>query len=161
MEAGHVESREHGFAGAGGGHHEVAPALVERTLGRQGIEHLALVGVGPQGEPHRRGVGAGSRCGGRIHTPGQGELVIEAIALLGGGGIGLEFALLPVGLKGAFKLAQHRGRFQGRQAHVPLQSVEQGGSREVGGADVGGGGREGGREARPMEQPVLDEHRER
>lgn len=119
-EAGQIEGGEHGLAGAGGGHHEVAPALVERTLSRQGIEHLALVGVGPQGEPHRRGGGAGTRCGGRIHTPGQGELVIEAIALLGGGGIGLEFALLPVGLKGAFKLAQHRGRFQGRQAHVPL-----------------------------------------
>jgi hypothetical protein len=54
MEAGHIRSGEHGFAGAGGGHHEVAPALVERALGRQGIEHLALVGVGPQGEPHRR-----------------------------------------------------------------------------------------------------------
>jgi len=161
METGHVEGGEHGFAGAGGGHHEVAPALVERALSREGVEHLALVGVGPQGEPHRCGGGAGTSRGGRIHTPGQGELVIEAIALFGGGGIGLEFALLPVGLKGAFKLAQHRGRFQGRQAHVPLQPVEQGGSREVGGADVGGGGREGGREARPMEQPVLDEHRER
>jgi len=150
METGHIEGGEHGFAGAGGGHHEVAPALVERPLGRQGIEHLALVGVGPQGEPHRRRGGAGTRCGGRIHTPGQGELVIEAIALLGGGGIGLEFALLPVGLQGAFKLAQHRGRFQGRQAHVPLQPVEQSGSREVGGADVGGAGA-----TSAMKQPGL------
>jgi hypothetical protein len=150
MEAGHIEGGEHGFAGAGGGHHQVAPALVERTLGRQGIEHLALVGVGPQIEPHRRSGGAGTRCGGRIHTPGQGELVIEAMLLLGGGGIGLEFALLPVGLKGAFKLAQHRGRFQGRQAHVPLQPVEQSGSREVGGADVGGAGATG-----AMKQPGL------
>ncbi len=84
-------------------------------------------------------------------TPRAREsLVIEAIALLGGGGIGLEFALLPVGLKGAFKLAQHRGRFQGRQAHVPLQAVEQGGSREVGGADVGGAGATG-----AMKQPGL------
>jgi len=150
MEAGHIKSGEHGFAGAGGGHHEVAPALVERPLSGEGIEHLALVGVGPQGEPHRRGGEAGSRCGGRIHTPGQGELVIEAIALLGGGGIGLEFALLPVSLEGAFKLAQHRGRLQGRQAHVPLQAVEQGGSREVGGADVGGAGATG-----AMKQPGL------
>ena len=150
MEAGHVEGGEHGFAGAGGGHHEVAPALVERPLGRQGVEHLALVGVGRQGEQHRRGGGAGSRCGGRIHPPGQGELVIEAIALLGGGGIGLEFALFPVGLKGAFELAQHRGCFQGRQAHVPLQPIEQGGSREVGGADVGGAGATG-----AMKQPGL------
>ncbi len=159
METGHVEGGEHGLAGAG--HHEVAPALVERALGGDGIEHLALVGEGPQGEPHRRGGDARATRGGRIHTPGQGELVIEAIALLGGGGIGLEFALLPVGLKGAFKLAQQRGRFQGRQALVPIQPVERGRSREVGGADVGGGSREGGREARPMEQPDLDEHRAR
>ena len=76
--------------------------------------------------------------------------MIEADLLLGGGGIGLEFALLPVGLKGAFKLAQHRGRFQGRQAHVPLQAVEQGRSREVGGADVGGAGATG-----AMKQPGL------
>jgi hypothetical protein len=150
MEAGQIEGGEHGLAGAGGGHHQVAPALVQRTLGSQGIEHLALVGVGPQGEPHRRGDGTGSRRGGRIHAPGQGELVIETIALFGGGGIGLEFALLPVGLKGAFKLAQHRGRFQGRQAHVPLQAVEQSGSREVGGADVGGAGATG-----AMKQPGL------
>lgn len=122
-EAGHIEGGKHGFAGAGGGHHEVAPALMERTLGRQGIKHLALVGVGPQVEPHRRGGDTESRSGGRIHAPGQGELVIKAIALLGGGGIGLEFALHPEGLKGAFKLAQHRGRFQGRQAHVTLQAV--------------------------------------
>ena len=123
---------------------------MERPLSGEGVEHLALIGVGPQSEPHRRGGDARATRGGRIHTPGQGELVIEAIALLGGGGIGLEFALLPVGLKGAFKLAQHRGRFQGRQAHVPLQAVEQGGSREVGRADVGGAGATG-----AMKQPGL------
>ena len=75
-EAGHVEGGEHGLAGAGGDHHEVVPALVERTLSRQRIEHLALVGVGPQIEPH--GGGAGIRRGGRIHPPGLAELVIEA-----------------------------------------------------------------------------------
>lgn len=150
MEAGHVEGGEHGFAGAGGGHHEVAPALVERALGGKGVEHLALVGVGPQVEPHRGGGGAGTSRGGGVHATGQGELVIEAIALLGGGGIGLEFALFPVGLKGAFKLAQHRGRFQSRQAHVPLQPIEQRRSREVGGADVGGAGATG-----AMKQPGL------
>jgi len=161
MEAGHVEGGEHGFAGAGGGHHEVAPALVERPLGRQGIEHLALVGVGPQVEPHRRGGDARATRGGWIHTPGQGELVIEAIALFGGGGIGLEFALLPVGLKGGLELGEDAPVVVGGEAHIPLQAVVQGGGGEVGGADVGGGGRGGAREARPMEQPDLDEHRAR
>jgi hypothetical protein len=96
MQPGHIERGEHGFAGAGGSHHQVVPAVVERTLGRQLIEHLALVGVGPQVEPHRQGVATGAG----IVATGQGELVIEAGLLLGCGGIGLEFALMPVGFEG-------------------------------------------------------------
>ena len=139
VQTGHVEGGEHGFAGAGGGHHQVVPAVVQRALGRQLIKHLALVGVGPQIEPHRQSAAAS----GGIVTAGEGELVIEAGLLDGGGVIGLEFALFPVGVEGGLELAEHRRGFQGGQAHVPLQSVEQGGGREVGGADVSGAGAAG------------------
>jgi hypothetical protein len=54
MQAGQIEGGEHGLAGAGGGHHQVVPALMQRTLGLQLIEHLLLVGVGPQLKPGQR-----------------------------------------------------------------------------------------------------------
>jgi hypothetical protein len=70
MQTRHIKGGEHGFAGAGGGHHTIAEAVVEGALGREGVEHLALVGVGPQVEPHRR-----AAVGGCVILPGAGEVV--------------------------------------------------------------------------------------
>ena len=58
--AGVIEGGDHGFAGAGGGHHQVAPAAMETALGRQLVEDLLLVGVGADvEEAERGGVAAG------------------------------------------------------------------------------------------------------
>ncbi len=126
MQPGYIEGGEHGLAGAGGGHHQVVPAVVDRALGRQLVEHFALVGVGPQVEPGDRSAAAGV-----VLAPGAGEVVVDAGLLVWGGGVGLELALLPVGLKGGLELGQHRRRLQRRQAHVPLQPVHQGRRGEV------------------------------
>jgi hypothetical protein len=50
MEAGHVEGGKHGFAGAGGGHHEISPALVEAAFGDAVFENRLLVGKGAGAE---------------------------------------------------------------------------------------------------------------
>ena len=46
--AGVIEGGDHGFARAGGGHHQVAPAAMEAALGRELVEDLLLVGVGAE-----------------------------------------------------------------------------------------------------------------
>ena len=130
---------------AGGGHHQVVPTVVERALGFQLIEHLLLVGVGPQLKPGQGATGLGALLAAR-----QGQLMVEPRSLDLCCGVGLELALLPVGVKRVLKLAQHRRRFQGRQAHVPLQAIEQGGTGEIGGTDVGGAGAAG-----AVKQPGL------
>jgi hypothetical protein len=56
--------------------------------------------------------------------------------VVGRGGVGLELAFFPVGVEVGLELLEHGGRFQCRQANVPLQAIEQGGAGEVGGADV-------------------------
>lgn len=146
--AGVIEGGDHGFARAGGGHHQVAPAAMEAALGRQLVEDLLLVGVGADVEEAERG-GVQRRVPRRLLAHGP----IKAALLQFAGPVGLELALLPVALKGGLELGQDALVVVGGEAHVPLQAVVQGGGGEVGGADVGGGGKGGAREARPMEQP--------
>jgi hypothetical protein len=145
VQAGHVEGGEHGFAGAGGGHHKVAEALMQGALGLQLIEHLLLVGVGPQVEPGERRGGADV-----VVAAGEGELMVEAGLVVGRGGVGLELALFPVGVEVGLELLEHGRRFQCRQTHIPLEAIEQGRTGKVGGADVGGAGA-----TAAMEQPGL------
>ncbi len=146
--AGVIEGGDHGFARAGGGHHQVAPAAMEAALGGELFEDLLLVGVGADVEEAERG-GVRRRVPRRLLAHGP----IKAALLDLAGPVGLELALLPVALKGGLELGQDALVVVGGEAHVPLQAVVQGGGGEVGGADVGGGGRGGAREARPMEQP--------
>jgi hypothetical protein len=56
--AGVIQGGDYGFARAGGGHHQVAPAAMEAALGRQFFEDFLLVGVGADVEE-------AERCGAR------------------------------------------------------------------------------------------------
>jgi hypothetical protein len=47
-QAGVIEGGDYGFARAGGGHHQVAPVVVQAELGGQLFEDLLLVGVGAE-----------------------------------------------------------------------------------------------------------------
>ena len=53
--AGVIERGDHGFARAGGCHHQVAPAAMEAPLSGELFEDLLLVGVGPDVEEAERG----------------------------------------------------------------------------------------------------------
>ena len=56
-QAGVIQSGDHGFAGAGGGHHQVAPAAmeVEAALGGELLEDLLQVVVGADVKEAERG----------------------------------------------------------------------------------------------------------
>ena len=54
-QAGVIQSGDHGFAGAGGGHHQVAPAAMEAELGGELFEDLLQVVVGADVKEAERG----------------------------------------------------------------------------------------------------------
>ena len=64
------------------------------------------------------------------------EGIVEAVAVALRV-VGLERGVVPVAVEGGLELLDEGGRRDGREAHVPLDAVQQGRAREVARTDVG------------------------
>ncbi len=106
---------------------------VDGPLCGECLEHLGLMGVRSHLQARK---GDGHPIALAMMT-GLGEGVVEPIPVEFGV-VGLEGAVVPVGIERGGELRhQRRGRDPG-ESDVPLHAVQQGSVREVRGADVGG-----------------------
>ena len=130
-----VEGGDHGLAGAGGGHDEVAPAVVPLAFGFELVEDAGLERLGRDVEEGDVDAVVATR-GGRRATPGLGDGGIEAFAVALRVVV-LELRRLPVGIEGGPHLREQLGVADGREADVPLEPEVLGRDRQVRRADVG------------------------
>ena len=124
-----VERRDDGLAGAGRRDDEVLVAPVPLALDGELLEHLPLVGPGFEVE-EEEGV---SGCLPLLRRYGAVEPRSVPLRV-----VGLVFGALPVGVEGRIELLEDVGRSHLGEADVPLDAVDEGRLRQVGGADVGG-----------------------
>ena len=124
-----IQGREHGLAGAGCGHGEVAVTTL-RTSVLHLFEHAFLVRERVHIQQGRVDIvlqplalAAGDIC------LGQGG--IEFLFLLVSAGVEGKIAALPVALEQAFKLADQAGSNRAGDTYIPLQAVSERGAGEV------------------------------
>ena len=132
-----IEGGEHGLAGAGCGHGEVAVTTL-RTSVLHLFEHALLVRERVHIQQGRVDIvfQALAFAAGNIRL-GQGS--IQILFLLVGGGIVGKITALPVALEQALKLADQAGSNRAGDTHIPLQSVSECGTGQVRATHVTGG----------------------
>ena len=115
-----VQGRDHGLARAGGSHHEIAMAIVDRALRVDRVQHLLLVRV-------RTNLKAGQRQRDSVRRPTARRFekgIIEPIAVARSGSYRSNSAGVPIGVERRFELLKQRRRALVRQPHIPLDAVE-------------------------------------
>ncbi|GAB2964133.1 hypothetical protein GCM10027280_61320 [Micromonospora polyrhachis] len=140
-----VEGSDHGLAGAGRHHHQIAVPTMHRAFGGKVVQDFALIAVRPHVDgrdldAERVGSAAGpfgAQC------PPQAQPVPVRL-------VRLERRIVPVVLERRLEGVHYVRLFQRRYPDVPFQSVHQGCLRQVGRAYVRRTGA-----AAPTEQPRL------
>ena len=129
-----VERRDDGLSRPGGGHDEVAMAIMAVALDHQILEHPALVRVRDYDKPAE----ARARDVLRLALPLAPERVLKSLRITAGLVL-LEGVVVPIGVKRrSHALDDRRGLGLG-ETHVPLKPGMHGGMGEVRGAHKGRG----------------------
>ena len=124
-----VERRDHGFAGAGGGHHQIAPAAVF-ALDLQLLQHVLLVALGLQVEVGGARQNVAARFA--LQRLAQGAPVLRVAGV-----VGLELAVFPQGFKVRLGVLEQIALAALGEFHRPLQSAHQCRARQIGAAHIG------------------------
>ncbi|MFM2089738.1 MAG: hypothetical protein RLZZ127_227 [Planctomycetota bacterium] len=128
-EAAVVEGRDHRLAGAGGGHHQVAPMPTgPRRI--KGIEDAHLEIVGPQVVLAYRHLGLAA---GSVEAVGQVGAIVGVVGIEAP-----ELAVLPQPVEGGREGVQQVGGVMLGRLERPFQAAAQGGDTDIRRADIDG-----------------------
>jgi hypothetical protein len=126
-----IESRDDCLACAGRRYDKIAVPIVDLTFDLDLFEHLGLI------RPRAYLEAGEGNCDPiwRFAVACLRECIVETVAVARWL-VGLEGWVIPIGIEGGAELVQQTGRGDPREADIPLDAIEQGGSREIWGSYV-------------------------